>query len=284
MSAWIFILLSSGCSLLIVNLLKITESRNLRTLNTLTVNYLAATVVAILLGYEEQALEWIMQPGPIWYFCIVVGALFIGNFLIYSKSVDLNGMGISVASMRLSLLVPVLISIVLYDEILSLPKIVGLMSVFTALGLLLPRRGRLRYRKIDAGWLLIALFTLSGLADASLKIYEEDFRDISEMIFMGGVFLTAALIGVMLSVFREGPLLTRKEFLVGTAIGIPNLYSSIFLIYALQSIDGTVAYPVVNILNVMGGTLLGLWIWNDTVSRLQWTGIGLAVISIILLL
>ncbi|NIT60498.1 MAG: EamA family transporter, partial [Aliifodinibius sp.] len=124
-----------------------------------------------------------------------------------------------------------------------------------------------------------------SFADASLKIYEEEFStNLNELTFMGLVFLGAFIIGLIVAFLRKGPLVTKKEALLGAAIGIPNLYSSIFLIYALGGISGSVAYPVVNILNVLGGTFLGLIIWNDQVSTKQWMGIATAVIAIILLI
>jgi multidrug transporter EmrE-like cation transporter len=52
----------------------------------------------------------------------------------------------------------------------------------------------------------------------------------------------------------------------------------------LGGISGSIAYPVVNILNVLGGTFLGLIIWNDRVTTKQWIGIATAVIAIVILI
>jgi multidrug transporter EmrE-like cation transporter len=62
------------------------------------------------------------------------------------------------------------------------------------------------------------------------------------------------------------------------------LYSSIFLIYALGGISGSIAFPVVNTINVLGGTFLGLFIWGDKVTSKQWVGITVAILAIILLI
>ncbi len=116
---YLYLLLSSVCSLLIAHLLKLTEVKKLRTLNTLMVNYLVAFMVAFGVGFtEQQSAEWVVIPSvPVLLFCLVVGAFFIGNFIAYSKSVHANGMGISVAAMRLSLLVPVMLSVLAYSEV-----------------------------------------------------------------------------------------------------------------------------------------------------------------------
>jgi drug/metabolite transporter (DMT)-like permease len=259
--------------------------RKLRTLNTLTVNYFAALIFAFPIGYiGENGGNIEINIFYLLVFCAVVGAFFIGNFITYSKSVHTNGVGITIAAMRLSLMIPVLISIWLYAEYLSGGKLVGVVLVFAALLLLVPRKQGIRFRGMNASWLLVIVFLLSGFADASLKIYEEEFSmGLHELTFMGFVFTGAFIIGLVLCIVRSGPLITKKEFMLGAIIGIPNLYSSIFLIYALKGVSGAVAFPVVNILNVLGGTLLGLLFWSDKVSVKQWGGIITAIAAIVLL-
>ncbi|WP_445665053.1 EamA family transporter [Fodinibius sp. AD559] len=284
--AYIFLVLSSVCSLTIAHLLKVTETKNLRTLNTLTINYIVAAIFALYVGFEGNlGTTFVSHSAILLVFCIIVGAFFIGNFVAYSKSVHTNGVGITIAAMRLSLLIPVVISIYWYAEYLNGLKMVGILGVFGAMLLLIPKKNNIKIGSISASWLLILIFVLSGFTDASLKIYEEEFStNLNELTFMGLVFLGAFLIGLIIALFRKGPLITKKEALLGAAIGIPNLYSSIFLIYALGGISGSIAYPIVNILNVLGGTFLGLIIWNDQVSTKQWIGIATAVIAILLLI
>ncbi|GAA5520751.1 hypothetical protein LQ318_03375 [Aliifodinibius salicampi] len=283
---YLYLLLSSVCSLLIAHLLKLTEVKKLRTLNTLMVNYLVAFIVAFGVGFtEQQSAEWVVRPSvPVLLFCLVIGAFFIGNFIAYSKSVHANGMGISVAAMRLSLLVPVLLSVIIYSEVMSGPKILGIVLVVGALLLLISRGRNIRIGNLDASWLLLIIFLLTGFADASLKVYNEEFSlAFSESIFMAWIFLSAFIIGLVLAIFRKGSLATWEEVKMGMLIGIPNLYSAIFLIYALDGISGAVAFPIVNTLNVLGGTFLGLWFWDDIVSQKQWGGIAIAIIAILLL-
>lgn len=284
--AYLYLLLSSVCSLTIAHLLKLTEVKELRTLNTLTVNYLVAFVFAFGVGLSQSTGNNFSSQGIyLIVFCIIVGAFFIGNFVVYGKSVHLNGVGITITAMRLSLMVPVLISVFLYAEYLGLIKILGVVLVFGALVLLIPKKNSVKIGRLNASWLLVIIFLLSGFADASLKIYEEDFStNLNESMFMGMVFLGAFVIGAVLCLIQGGPLIKKREAMLGASIGIPNLYSSIFLIYALGGISGSIAYPIVNILNVLGGTFLGLLIWKDRVTTKQWIGITVALIAILILI
>lgn len=284
--SYLYILGSAGCSVLIAHLLKTTEVKALRTLPTLTVNYLFAGTLALLLGMQSTTHAAVIISKPwILLFCLGVGALFIGNFILYSKSVDVNGVGVTIAAMRVSLLVPVLVSLYLYRESITLATSAGIVLVLGALLLLIPRKKNITIAGVHAGWLLLFIFLISGFADASLKIYEEDIRGhFNELIFMGLVFLSAFLIGISAMMIRKAEMIKPKEIAMGCLIGVPNLYSSVFLIYALTDIDGAIAYPMVNVLNVAAGTALGYWFWKDEITGWQWLGLTITVIALILLL
>jgi len=282
---YIFILLSAFCSLLIAHLLKVSEVKKLRTLNTLTVNYLVAGVVAGVWGWYQSENSTYVHEFLFYFFCLVVGVVFISNFIVYSKSVHANGVGVTVTAMRLSLLVPVLISVYIYNEYLNIMEIGGVILVFGALILLVPKKSTAKLGRMHAGWLLLVIFILSGFADASLKIYQEEFSlQINESLFMSLIFAGAFTVGAIASIFRSGPFVTKEEFKLGSLIGIPNLYSSVFLIFALNEISGSIAYPLVNMLTVAGGTALGVFRWGDSISKWQWMGLGMASIAIIILL
>lgn len=285
MTGWLFISLSAATSVLIAHFLKVTESRSLNTVRVLTINYLVAASAALLFalgrGFPESDIEQLTQPILL---SMGVGFVFIANFFIYSKSVYHNGVGISIASMRISLIIPVLLSTIWYLELLSIHQWVGVLLVFVTLFSLLPSRKSLLKESMNAGWLLLLLFVGTGLGDASLKFYEMEYSHIiSKELFMGGVFTTSFWIGVIYITWRKSWNFTKKEILLGIAIGIPNLLTSIFLISALELMNGAIVYSSVNVLTVLGGTILGVIRWKDRFTTLQWAGLLLTLVSITLL-
>ena len=286
MTGWLFIVLSSSCSVLIAHLLKVTEFKKLSTTKVLTVNYIVASLVAFLSPVSGARLDFsVAAAWPALVLAVFVGFIFIANFFIYSKSVSKNGVGISVAAMRMSLLIPVLLSTFWYMELMSTRQWIGFITVCVALFLLLPNKRTMIREPKSAAWLLVLLFLGTGLGDGSLKIFEVDYSSyLTKEQFMGTVFLSATVVGFG-AVFFSGDLkFSKQEIGTGILVGIPNLYSAIFLIKALEIMNGAIAYSVVNILTVLGATVLGMIRWGDIVTTAQWAGIAATLFSILLLM
>jgi len=281
----LFVLLSAICSVLLAHVLKSIETRKLATINVLTVSYLVATIVAI--GINLWNGLSLIPDFPLWFwlFVVVIGVLFIANFFIFSKSVEANGVGVTLAAMRVSLFVPILISVVIYGEEMNLSKISGIALVFVAMALFVMARRALKLEGVSNHILLLALFVMSGMADASMKIYEQEMMHIaSEAHFLGVVFFVALCIGIAVSIY-QGNLqkIQISEVKYGIFLGVPNLLTSIFLIFALTQLDASVVYALVNVLVIVGGTLLGVLFWKDRLTPKEWAGVFVAATAIVLL-
>ncbi|MEX0823927.1 MAG: EamA family transporter [Balneolaceae bacterium] len=103
---------------------------------------------------------------------------------------------------------------------------------------------------------------------------------------MGLVFFIAFVIGIIFLAFHKDRSISFSwpEIGMGIAIGIPNFYTSIFLIEALERMNGGIVYSSVNLLTVLGGTLLGITRWQDKLTGIQWIGIIISIAAIVLLL
>lgn len=288
MGGWAFIILCSAASVLVAHFLKVVENKKLGTIRVLTINYAVASAAAFFLSGGLNAGEASASggfPGGVLILAGIIGFIFIANFFIYSKSVFYNGVGISIAAMRISLIIPVLLSTVWYYDLLSPWQWLGVSLVFITLFLLLPDKRKMIKEPFSAAWLLVLLFLGTGIGDASLKVYEVEFsRLIGKELFMSLVFMVSFLIGLTVLIIQNRWQFTYKEILIGFAVGIPNLYTTIFLIEALERMNGAVVYSGVNILTVLGGTLLGLLRWGDRLTRVQWAGIFLTIGAILLLI
>ncbi|GAB5408888.1 MAG: hypothetical protein BalsKO_12530 [Balneolaceae bacterium] len=126
---------------------------------------------------------------------------------------------------------------------------------------------------------------MTGIADTSLKVFEREFSsNLTEHGFLGIIFCSSFVIGSIYLLIKKEFSFSRKETIYGIIIGVANLYSSFFLLLALQEMEGALVFSVTNLSNVVIGALIGFLFWKDELTLMQKIGILIAAISIILLL
>lgn len=280
---FLFLALSAIFSLSIAQVLKFVEIKSLRVLNVLVINYLVAVLISI---FSTDWAGFSVQTGfiPILIHSAILGFLFIANFLIYSKSIDKNGMGISIAAMRMSLVFPILLSLFIYNEQFTVGLIIGILLSFISLILLVPSIKKSRSVQLKFAILPVLLFFISGITDSGLKIFEREFSMLfDESQFLASLFFFAFLTGTIILFIRKQLTFTWKEWAYGTVLGVVNLYSSYFILMALKDIPGSVVFPLTNLSIVFVGTFIGVIFWKDRPDNRQWIGLALASISIFLL-
>ena len=156
--------------------------------------------------------------------------------------------------------------------------------MFLSIYFLLPNPQIKGQGTLSSRMLLLILFVFTGIADAALKIYEREFQlQLSEYAFLSILFGSAFILSLIILEIRKALNFSAREVLFGIILGVVNLYSSFFLILALQQLNGAIVFSVTNIGNVLAGALVGFFIWNDQVSTKQKAGLALAVLSILLL-
>ncbi|MGY8914875.1 MAG: EamA family transporter, partial [Flavobacteriales bacterium] len=75
-----------------------------------------------------------------------------------------------------------------------------------------------------------------------------------------------------------------RNVIAGLVLGIFNYFSIYFLLRALQNdfINSSSIFTINNVAIVLLSTIFGILFFKETLSKMNWFGIGLAVISIIL--
>lgn len=282
--AYLHIALSAGLSILIAHILKVNERRNVRTLHVLTLNYVFALALLPFLLPEGAVL--IPSVNDVFILATVVnGVLFILNFYAYSKSVDANGVGLSVAAMRMSLVIPVFFAITQYGEPFHVGVGTGMALVLIALGLMILRPGISILRSIKDGRLLVGMFLMSGICDVFIKMYERNpAPGVHDAHFVFTIYLISMITGMTVLAVKRQLHFTRDELRIGLWIGIPNLLTFVFMLKALAMMPATVAFSLSHLSVVLGGTVLGKTVWKDDLRPTQWLGILLALSAILILI
>lgn len=244
----------------------------------LAVNYVTCVAVSLLFlrgGASPGAEGWPVALG----LGVAGGFLFLAAFLLFQKNVRDNGVALSSAFMKLGVIVPIVLGFTLFREPLRLTLAAGI--VLTAAAILLLSRdpaGR-QPGRLSA---LVLLLLMGGMADGLGKFYAAYGSPRLEGHYLLLVFGTALLLCVGLCALqRQKP--TPRDGLYGVLLGIPNYFSSWFLLRALASVPASVAYPVFSCGTILLVTLIGILAFNERPDRRQRIAMGIVLAALALL-
>ncbi|AYN67873.1 DMT family transporter [Euzebyella marina] len=283
----LYLCLSVLASSLIFVVFKLFDKFQINTLYAIITNYFVACAVGLYF-YKERVDFVELSTMPWFYGTFFLGVLFIVVFNLMAATAQKVGVSVASVATKMSLAIPVVVGVFLYDEILSPLKITGILLALAAVYFASIKEGGTKNFEIKALLLPLGVFLGSGIIDTSLKYVQEKHIQVSQYpLFSATVFGSAATVGliiVLFNAFKGTFKLNLRNVLGGIALGIPNYFSIFFLLKALKndSLNSASVFTINNVAIVMFSTLLGIWLFKETISRKNWMGIGLAVISILL--
>lgn len=300
----IYLLLAIICSSTIAFLFKFAEKREMNSYVITSANYFTASAISLFmiinnnllrgLVQEESFLkEWetllaqeqyLLSPYNSVIWGIIVGGLagffFFYSFLYYQKSVKENGVGLSGTFSKLGILIPMIFSIFIWGEYPTLIQWLGI--VLSLISIVMVNLSFESIQKFSFNQTIILLFVLGGFAEFSNKIYQQYALSQYKDVFLFAVFLSAFLIS-FLHATRKQTKWKLREVLTGFAVGIPNLFSSYFLILSLDTLSTSVAFPIFSAGSIVLINIGGFLLFKEKIATKNKLAIGLVVIALILI-
>ena len=208
------------------------------------------------------------------------GVLYLSGFVLLQINVRRNGVVLSSTFMKLGLLVSIAVSVLFFHEVPELPQTVGFLLAVAAIILINFRKENGGTAGFRAG--LILLLLNGGMADAMAKIFDELGNPASSHQFLTFTFGIALVLCVALMLYKkQRP--GKWEVLFGLLIGIPNFFSTKFLLGALESIPAVIVYPVYSVATILVVSLAGVMAFRERLEKRQWLGMGLILVALVLL-
>ena len=258
----------------------------IETLKAIVVNYM----VAFTLGFisSEKTITITEIPNQPWFYgAIFLGAMFVSIFFVMAITAQKNGISVASISGKMSVVIPIFFGVLLYSESINLLKITGIIIALIAVYLASIKEGE---NDVKKGQLLfpMLLFVGSGIIDTSLKYIEEQFVPVEEVaVFSGSLFAIAAFFGSVLlgiKALKKRDSFGFKNIIAGIILGVPNYYSIVFLIKALQTdgFESSTLFTLNNVAIVIVSSIVGLILFRERFSNNNKIGVFLAIIGIIL--
>jgi len=271
---------------------KILERFDIPILQAIVVNYFICVITgSVVNGSWPVDKTTIHQPWLPW--SLVLGSMFIILFNVFAYTTQKLGVAVASVANKLSLVIPFVFSIYLYNEEWTWLKITGIvLALLAVVFTCYPARQRERSRSLNKAYyffLPVILFVGSGLMDTIVKYVEQTHLNESNYNdFLIAAFVIAALIGFLIMgvlLITRKIKFDRRSILAGIAIGIPNYFSIWFLVNVLKQYKGnsSAIIPINNMGIVLLSSVLAWLMFKEKLSALNWVGIILALAAIALI-
>ncbi len=249
----------------------------------IVVNYL----VTVICGYFSLPANCNISSfasEPWFMYAIIAGFTLILTFQVFALSSQKAGVAVTAVSSKMSLIIPVSIGFVFYNEQAGLLKIIGIAITFLALYLTIFQKKEKSANRFMI--LPMILFFGNGLNDSLLNHCEKFYIHGSTQAFLTLAFSSALVLGLIILLYRTFFLKEKfalKNLFAGIALGLLNWYSTYYFLKGMNYYESVVYFPVLNIGIVVIAALSGFFIFREKLSKANIIGILAAIIAIVFL-
>lgn len=275
----LFLLLAIFSSSMISIVMRLSSDRICANLSMLATNYLVCSLLgAAYAGFDLVVPEVTGFSVTLWL-GLLSGVLYLAGLVMFQINTRRRGVVLSSVFMKLGLLVPMVMSVLVFKEMPTASQVAGFCIAVVAIVLI-------NWKKGGAGGGfsldLIVMLLLSGGADAMAKIFDVFGPGSLSALYLFYTFATAFGLCVVL-VVRKKERPGFRELLYGTLVGVPNFFSAKFLLGALTRLPAVVVYPSFSVATMLIVTLTGVAVFREKLSGRQWIALGGIIAALILL-
>jgi drug/metabolite transporter (DMT)-like permease len=269
---------------------KICERYGIPVFQAIVYNYITCVITGSIVnkGFPIQAYVF----SQTWFhWALVMGILFISIFNIIGITAQKNGVAVASVANKLSLIIPVVLSVWLYNETLGTIKLMGvLLALVAVVFTCYPHKTNTVNAATKTSILLPSiLFIGSGLLDALINHVQKNYVTSSNSnAYLISGFFSAGCIGVtilLVGYASKKIAFSYKPIVAGVLIGIPNYFSIWCLVHYLKttSLQSNASIPINNMGIVLFSSIMAFILFKEKLSSINWLGVALSIVAIVLI-
>lgn len=257
------------------------KSKDIDTLHVTFFNYLTAFGLSAFMLLRELAASdsfWVTltEQKYLPIFALYTGVIYLTCFLGIQFSVLKNGPSITTMFNRLGMVVPIAVSIFIFNELPTPLRWFGiLLAIFSLIAY-----------SYDGGFqfnaLLFTVFALGGAAELSNKLFSVLFDESLKSFYLLIVFATCTIITTFILKFRtQKSVFTIKQAQIGIFLGAVNFSTVFFVLKALVTLPATIVYPALSVGVILVTALISKLFFGEVFERKTCLVLALTVVSLI---
>ena len=276
----IYLMLAIASSALVSIIIRLGEDHVTNQMGMLLSNYVVCSICAIVCS-NSDVVTAVQASG---FFDIglgvVCGFLYLAGLLLMQYNTKHNGVVLSSTFMKLGVLIPTLMAIVFFREIPKGTQVIGIVLALLAIVMIHFEKDALKEgnKKI---WLLVLLLC-GGITDSTANIFEKFGSPAAKDVYLFMIFFVAGVLAFVL-VLKSKKKVSPKDVIFGVILGVPNYFSSRFLLLSLSSMSAVVVYPTYSVATMIVITVVGVLAFKEKLDRKKAIALGMIVLALGLL-
>lgn len=275
----LFLILSVICSVTVGVIFKIARKYQVSATQIVAYNYVFALALCYLVFSPDLT---VLDASSPWGIFISLGILLPVVFLFLATSIKHMGIVKTDVAQRLSLIISILGAWLFFGEQFSGLKLTALLFGFPAIILILDKPTENKENK----WIYPTLVLLGfGVIDLLFK----QIALTSTLPFTTSLFVLFSIALVIMILFNAYEILFKKtkidfkSVIFGGLVGVFNFGNILFYLKAHQAFaeNPSTVFAGMNMGVIMIGSLVGIFIFKEKVTKLNITGLLLALIAVI---
>ena len=270
--------------------MRLFERFNLDNHQALMWNYVFAASTGFLMCKQfDSPAQLVDEP---WFgLSLMTGFWFIFTYVLMTASTQRSGVTITSLSSKLSVVLPTLAGVVLFNERLNFVATMGIVLALVALVLVVGGKKEINQgdtiNRVSTNRILpLLIFSGTGTGDILMKLNEQRNQGDDMSFMIAFIYFIALLFGILLVVYdliRGNSKWQWKSAIGGIGLGVINFFSTYNVFHAMRCFDNVVLFPVYNIGVVSLTALTGWLLFKEKLTWKNYLGLAIAIIAVILI-
>lgn len=203
----------------------------------------------------------------------------VGCMLLIQYSILKNGAPMTTTFNRLGILIPTVLSVLLFRETPSLLQAAGLAAAAFAIAYLSGGRSASR---ITAPLGLMLVFAVGGLIDFHSKVYNMFGSPALQEFYVLSTFVLAFVISLVLLLWKNRRI-SPRDVLCGVLVGVPNQAVTFCMVKAAAVLPAYVVFPVYSAAVILTVNVINFLVFREKPTGRELRGTAIIAAALVLL-
>ncbi|MDH6459290.1 multidrug transporter EmrE-like cation transporter [Fusobacterium sp. PH5-7] len=260
-------------------IIRLSEKEKSNRFNVNTFNYLFGGILAYFVIRKESIFSFDGDYKYTLFLAMINAVLYITCLYLMQVNMKKNGAPLTTTYNRLGLLIPILVSVILFKEYPNQMQIIGcILAIFSIY--YINKKDKKDEKSKVSPLLLIALFMAGGMVDTLAKIYGYYGNSNLQGHFIFYTFVFSFIFSLILSI-KSIKNLSKKEILIGFFIGIPNQITTLAQLKAVAVLPAYLVFPAYSISVILLVNLVNFLFFKEKLTMRQYVGTGIIISALI---